>query len=592
MTHSLALGDLTLTGSRDFPDEDHGFWFEIAAEGFEFGKPEAVTRIVTSLLADGAIVSYDSDGNRTINVRVRVHGPSLAAVAQGEAALRRASKRPNELTWQPPDEFAPVSAFETYPSPMTPVQETGWDLAEKWWKERTFALSLACSPHAMSADTTTISALVAGSTTTVVDTCDSAAGWSATTSGYPATASTAWEAGSVGVAELDEFVTSPEPWTLTRTGVIDFSTTPHLVVEVRTISSDSGRPLNLAGFSGSGISKDTRLPVLSMRRISGSVYFEVVFDMSAVLSVSALTFLHNSTAGDPWQGLFIRSVARTNIPPAVSPRQVSRILSPGGTERTPASIQIASANGTDSLGLTLVHTSPEDGSGYSPAMRRWRVSGNTVTTDASTVSGGYELLHPNPVGFEVPTSSLPEGGYLLCAFLRVGIVGDHSIYFSSYTQLPAPNDSTLMGEVINRVTVNFPVANTWQLVPLGIMTLPTVRTSAGQIIVGIQRDSASLDDILIDEAWLFRVDDNCALSIVDATASNLWLDSPGVGSPVPTVWMGDSPESRTHPGTQLVSPGNHVLHPDGTAVFVATLGTQWPEVSGTFRRRWHSNAAE
>ena len=95
----------------------------------------------------------------------------------------------------------------------------------------------------------------------------------------------------------------------------------------------------------------------------------------------------------------------------------------------------------------------------------------------------------------------------------------------------------------------------------------------------------------LDEAWLFREDDDCALSIVDTARSNLWLDSPGVSDSVETVWVGDDSQTRVHPGEGLIAQGRHVLSPGGTAVFTASL-TDNPASDATFYRRWHSNAAE
>lgn len=257
--------------------------------------------------------------------------------------------------------------------------------------------------------------------------------------------------------------------------------------------------------------------------------------------------------------------------PQVTPRQVSRTLEIRGTERTPAPVHVAAPDGTSPLGLTIVHTSPKDGSGYSPPLRRWRVAGNTVTSDSSAVSGGREPLHPNPVQYKVPTSAVPQGGYLLCAFVRVGLAGSYRIYSAPSTELPPSNDGVGVAEVVNSTVVTFPVAHTWQLVPLSVMTLPTTRTPAGLVYVGIQRDASETVDMLIDEAWLFRVDDDCALTIVEVTAANLWLNSPDVDRSVPTIWVGDSEATRHHPASRLVAHGDHTFSPDATATFVATL---------------------
>lgn len=581
MTHSLTLGSLVLTDS--LPDPEHGYWFEVAAEGTSFGTPEAVLRIVASLLSDGAIVSYDSDGNRVIPIRVRVNGSTLNDVAQGEAALRRESKVSNELTWQPPDNLAPPSVYETHPSPMSLDYSDGWDLDELRRRVRTVRLDLTCSPFARSAEPVTVEAMAAGTTTVTVDSCDSTTGWSGTRSGSGSPALGIWT-GGVGVVDLDSAITSPETWTLTRTGTVDLSATPYLVVEARTVSpTEQGVEARADGVV---------LPLLSARALDSDGWTELTYLGSG--SVSELTFTHTSGLAEPWQGLIIREMSRSDVPPGPTSRQVTRVIEVGGTERTPASIKISARDGVSNLGLTILHTSPEDWTGNSPSLRNsWRTNGNTVTADSTLMSGAWEPLHPDSVGFEVPTSSLPEGPYLLCARLRASTAGTHRIFFTGFTRLPPPNDSVLSGDDDRAEWIDFPVANEWIFVTLGVMTLPTVRTASGMSVVGIQRDAGSAANVDIDEAWLFRIGEDCALTVEDDILSpNLWADSPGQGYPVPTLWMGDDMSTRSNPGSAPRSRGNHILRPEGTTVFVATSGVENPAVSGTFYRRWHTNAAD
>lgn len=586
MTHSLALGGLTLTGDKSFADPTHGFWFEVAAEGTEFGQPEAVARIITSLLTDGAIVSYDRDDNRTIPVRVRVNGPTLAAVAHGEAALRQESKRRNELTWQPPDTFAPPSVFETFPSSMSRQSDGDWDLDELVRRSRTFGLSLTCSPFARSLEPTTVEALVAGSTTIVVDTCDSATNWTGFRNGFPYAASAAWEAGSVGVAELEDAITSPETWTLTRASAVDFTSTPYLKIEVRTIASDVGQPMNVAAYAGS-VTPANLLPVMSVRRLAGGAYFEVVYDATGRGSVSALTFNHVSPPGHPWQGLFIRSLARTDVTPGTTSRQQTRVIEVGGTERTPASIHVQSVGAELPLTQAIVHTCPGDGSGYSPPLRRWRISGgSTPIASAPAFSGFYESIVGTGITCDTPTSALPEGGYVLAAYMRSTAATTVSVAWSTSTIFPGGTREE--GFTVGSELVTFP-DDGWHIVPLATLSLPSVRTKAGKVRTIIQVPSSSTT-IFLDDAWLFRTDKDCALTVLTSPHPHLWINSAGVDAPVPTAWVGDGVDVRVHPGTGLQAMGTHILSPEGTAIFTATLVP--PMTDATFYRRWHSNAAE
>lgn len=585
MTHALTLGSLTLTGSKHFSDPEHGYWFEVAAEGTEFGSPEAVTSIVQSLLADGSVVRYDRDENRTIPVRVRVHGPTLQAVAHGEAALRMATKVRNELTWQPPDNFAPPSVYETYPSAMTSVQESGWDLDEMVRRVRTFRLNLMASPHARSQNPVVSEALRSGTTTVVVDTCDSATGWTATRNGAPDVATTFWEAGSVSVAELSDAVgLPPETWTLTRPGSVDFTDTPYLVAEMRTIGSVGLG--NVVVIVDAGLPSQRFLKILEVRKIAdGTPHYRVTWDATG--TASTITFWHRTD--DPnqvWQGVFVRNISRTDIPPGPTPRQLTRVVEVEGTERTPGSLELFSGGAT-ALGMTVVHTSPEDGSGYSPPLRRWRVSGAGETSNLSAVSQALEsILLPNPFVAEVPNRAVPEGGYLLAARMLVPTAGVTAINWAAETVTRGVGQ----GYVTDFAHWEFTTAHTWNFVPLAVLTLPTLRSEEGT--VRIQMSSSV--PVELDEAWLFRVDDDCALTVIrDVATARMWLDSPDINSRVPRVWIGDN-EHRTdafHPGGNLYCHGNHTFAPDKVSVFTATSGVSGPAVSMSHYPRWHSNAA-
>lgn len=591
MTHSLTLGDALLTGSKHSPDPTHGFWFEVCAEGTEFGEPEAVTRIVTSLMVDGAAVAYDRDGNRTIPIKVRVNGPTLAAVAHGEAMLRRESKRLNELTWQPPDTFAFPSVYETYPSPMSRLSDGDWDLDEKVRRVRTFRLSLTCGPFARSLNPVVIDQLASGSTTTSVDTCDSATGWTGTRNGAPTTAegpTTLWEAGAVSVMELsDTEGFAPEAWTMTRTGAVDFSTTPYLEVEVTTLDAKGGAQLSVsAHLNGS----PEPLPILQVRRLTdGSQYFRVTFDTRGVAATS-ITFKHTSVAGYGfvWQGFLVRNIARSNVMPNVSSaRQVSRIIEVDGTERTTASLRVKSATSAD-LGHTLVATWPEMSAGFSPSMRQWRASGNTVVADSATISGSREAIGPSAVSFGVPASSIPAGAYQLIARLRsVGATGSLNVFWEAGTSI----ESVLLdGTISGSHDASFPVLGRWEMVPLGTLVLPVIAANAGDLFMGINH--AGSTQVEYDEVWLFPIGEDCAISGADVTATHYWCDAPDHTESNPSFRIGntDDRSNARSPGMATIAKGVHSMRPGQMVVFVAAT-VDGPLVDGSLYERWHSNAA-
>lgn len=567
------LGDLVLTS------------YPFAVEfGGSHGAPETREELVESMLADGDIVDVPGYGNREMSLVVYVDGADLADLAENEVTLRReCSKSRNLLTFDPGDGFGPASVFETFTASMVFVKNDSGEMAGM----RRWELTIPAAPFARSADLTTVEALVAGTTTVSVDTCDATTGWTGTRGGESYSVGTS--DGSVWVFELSTAEGfPPEVWTMTRTGTIDVSTTPYLTVVTRTLSSST----LVEAFAGASVSA-TQMAPLAIREIASSRVEYVWAVPAGVTSLDAITFRHTSVEdGRVWQGFHIYDISRTDVPPSETARQLTRIIETGGTERTPASIHVEAADGATALSTTVVHTSPEDGSGYSPPLRRWRDSGNLVTTDANTFSGGREPIHPNPFVAKVPTSALPEGGYELVAFLRTDTVGLHRIYWTAGTLFPPPNDTVRQGDVESSTLWDCTQALRWEWVSLGLVTLPTVRTQAGTVQIDILRDAGETAAVEIDEAWLFRVGDDCALSVVNVAAANLWLDSASVESSEPTVWMGDDRETAAHPGEGLFGMGHHVLHPDGTAAFVGTTGGDWPLLSAEFYRRWHSNAAE
>ena len=580
--HAFSLGSIRLTSS--LPDPEHGFWFETYSEGTSFGSSDAVTSVVQTMLADGDLVRIDRFGNREVPLAVKVCGPTLGAVARGEAALRAELGRANTLTWQPPDSLAPATVFEVVTSWFDPE----FDDLEELRRSRSFKVTLWCKPHARSVDLVNVEGALFGNAAMVlVDDCNSATGWEGRRGNAPVTPSTAWQAGSVGIAELDEHVTSPEFWGLTRTGSVDFTTTPYLVAEVRTLASDSGGPLRLGAWADG-----FQIPLVAMERMADDpTYFRVVWDVRARGVVTSLLFIHYSRPGDPWQGVFIRKVERTATVPSGMARRSTQVVANVGTERTPVSMRLSAPDGTSNLGFTVIHTAPSLGIGATPPLSTWRHSGNTRTADAAAVSGYTEPLHPDPVVYRHPVSAVPEGGYLVAALISSGVAGPRRINFDISTL--DGTGTVIPGTLTNNATTHtFAAPWTWELVPLAVLELPTARTTLGSVSVAVVRAAGETEHLAVDEGFLFRAGPGCALTVLQANGPHVWLDSAGVdGRTEPTVWVGDSLTDRRHPAGDLVSTGPHVLHPEGTDVTVVHRDVTFARVTGSYYPRWPHNAA-
>lgn len=585
-THSLTLGSLLLTGSM--PDADHGYELNVLAEGASFGAAKGVQGVVTSLLSDGDLVRITRYGNRDVTFSVEITGPSLVALAEGEAALRREVGRGNTLTWQPPDFLAAATVFEVVTSEMSQTFNDLDELARR----RTFSVTLTCLPGARSLAPVTVEAISFGTSRVTIDTCDSAAGWTGTWAGAPRAIDTTFvDPGSLGVQEFENEVGfPPQKWTLTRTGTVDFTATPFLEVEVTTLSSKGGAPLNISASVGTF---PGNLPKLLTVSIPGTSYYRVIFDARGAGVVGSITLSHVSDGG-VWQGLIVRDVAMSNIPPNITPRQVSRFLEIGGTERTTGSVAVSSRDGS-ALSLAMVHTSPASGvrgaSGYSPSLRPYRLSGNTVTTDAARLSGASEPLKPAAVVSQVPNGSLPDGPYFVAALVKSDTSKTTGIFWTVRTIV---GGADIVGQEERGMSYPF-TANVWALVPLGVISLPVAQATDAITRVDIQQDTLDAANLTLDDVYLFWAGENCGFTVVNGAKSRLWLDTPDASSLVPTYWTGDD-ELRGdahHPGTALLVPGEHPLVPGLMRTWIATTGATatFPLASVTNYERWHSNAA-
>lgn len=579
MTHSLVLGDLDL--DERFPQDD-GYSFAVLADGMSFGVAQGVKEIVTSLLADGELSRTTRYGNRDVTFAVEIEGPDLGSVALGEAALRREVGRPNTLTWTAPDLFAAATVFEVVDSSMS---QTFNDLDELR-RKRTFEVTLTCAPFARSADLTVIEPLeVSATAESVVDTCDSATGWTATVNGVAATVDMGWSPGAVSVIE----VLNPAPQTLAlkRTGAVSFASARYLVAEIGYNMSLGQLPVTLAV---PGVAK--MLPT-SVRLLSAG-WYEYTWDMTSAPSPASLTFSSYTTTASA--DLKIRELRKGGAPPSLASRQTTRNLYVGGTERTPASIHVEAGDGTSDLGLAIVSTYPGryPEVGFHPAMSRWYTSG-TRTVDATSVSG-YRFRLDN--GFFVstaPASSFPIGGYQMVSLLAASVEGDYEVASLVQTR----KAGVILKEWVNNEVVHLFNAPNWALVDMGVPTLPILDAESGtDVVLAVkvrQVNGADLVGVTVEaqDAWMLPVDDDCGLEVVLTDKANLWMDSPTTASAVPRVLEGDSPD-RTGATFPLrgARAGTHVLSPGLTGITVITTVAQNPRVTTSYYKRWHSNAAE
>lgn len=567
-THGLELGSLDLVTNTV---HDDGYQLGVYADGVTFGTPQAVVNEIVSMLADGSHAKYNRAGNRVVSFDVVIEAPTGPELQAGEAALRRELYRPNTVTWTPPTPLSEPSVYEIVTSEMS----WQFDDIEETLGIRVFNVSLTCAPWARSKELVTVAALTVGETptTVVVDACNSIAGWSGSTS--PSTGS--------GLAAISGFVRfetghlfNGSAVDLVRAGTISVGTTPYLAIEWRMGAKVSGGDPRTSG----GMTLNYLNPISDYQMPDG--WRRSVFLVADPLT--SITLRRVTADGGSFSTQYhfdVREVSRSNQPPGASPRQMTRTIEVAGTERTPGSLQIV---GNQNLGLTIIHTSPESTTGYDPTVVRWRANGETPVADATALSGQRQALSPTSFGADIPVSSLPEGGYLLAARIRaVGATGVLPIDW--YTATVAGGEG--LAPAGDQAHFDF-FDDRWFFVSLAVLTLPSARANDG--VVQIDLAGANLE---LDEAWLFRVDDDCGLTIIDNVPySRVWIDSPDVTTPVPRYWVGNSADrsDARHPVDRLLGQGNHTFSPGPMTVFTATVGASYPDVSLSHYLRGHSHA--
>lgn len=564
LTPTWVIGSIDLTYEPFLVDRD---------STVDIGEPEMVVETSGSPMADGDIERVVRHGNRDYVIEFYIEGPTLADIADSEALLRAEIMRPDlELTHNPGDGFSATSVYEVQTAKLTPGRR---DDHESHFI-RKYTLTLRCAPFARSVDLVTIEALATTETPTTVTVSDasSTTGWS--------TAAPAAVSSAGGYVYVGPFSTSAfeSVHYLFFAGASN-PATPYVVIEWQA------NRLLVTGMNQPSLVSSPAIENVLLE----DGWRRTTFDTSALPSASTLAFSAILAGSNPDPEFRIRDVKRTNQPPGVTLRQRTQMVEVEGTERTPVSLHLYSDYDMADMQVGVLATWPTDGSGYSPDLRRWRVSGNaSVLAEGDTISGFSEDMKPKSVTCEVPNSSLPLAGYSLVVRLRASTTNLVGIDWAIHTFFPSTTTS-LEGSVTGTTPWKPKAASNYEMVELGLFTLPTIRGVGGKTRVSF-RCLATNSDLVWDEAFLFRVGDDCALTIVDHPPDHMWADPPGLGESEPTVFEGYEPDrsDNRHPGSRLLSMGRHILHPDGTTLYGAGITNQ-PRVAASYYPRWHSNAA-
>lgn len=314
------------------------------------------------------------------------------------------------------------------------------------------------------------------------------------------------------------------------------------------------------------------------------------YDVSAIATINTVE-LDYSMGAAPNTFEAIDELVLTNATRLPSTgRETSRVATVRGSARTQASLSIADTTPA-ALGSVLVYTSPVIASMAQPALRDFLQAGPTITTDATTVSGSTSPLS-TAHSFDIPATGIQPGGHLLLARVKNTATGTYALAWTAKSRLGSTDvDTGQSGSASVALT-----ANTWAIVTVGLMNLPTRKLgSSGKVRVTLSAPA----NTTLDEAWLFNVDTG-RLTWVEAgtgapaaggPASRLWIDAASLANPEPSITLGTAADRSDEMGAgeKVVSFGVHDFVPPQVNVFIVTSGSTAAAVNLVHYPRWHTH---
>lgn len=572
------IGDLSLTD-----------WPFAVAFGSDHGSPDSSADVLPSFLTDGDLELTFRDGNRTITLPVLIEESDMAALAKAQGDLdRECRKSLNTLYHDPGDGFGEPYQFTVFRG--SPVWQQDDDYEQAGY--RLFQVTWRALPWPEAAEEVTVASLsTSGSTTTSVDDMSSASAWTATVAGAAVTPIAS--SGTVTASSPTPLGGGFQVVTATRTGTINTSTTKYLVLDWKDYSTSGGTLT--ASADGVALFKlaEGPAPTVGYRRST----FQV-----AVNSVASVTFsLNTSPPGAPsasaTRGLVMDQLSRTDILPiSGSTKQQLRIIPVAGSMPSRGSLSVQ--HETSALGDVLIYTAADDGGGYTPACRLYRVAGVTPVADSSAVSGFYDPVGVGPSTYQIPTGNLPPGDYGVMVRAR-SITSPSSLQ----VQLSAQVDSTPIGATWNSPVVAVAVSSTYALYRAGMVRLPLADTTSGAlstIFAGIV-NLASGVTAYVDELYLFNLTAGrlsqfqCGSGFIGSggNSNRLWVESPSTDNDGLGRYLRGTAANASDAHSALLTsgalPAVHEFPPGSVKTFVVTTAPTTPAtVSYRYRPAGHS----
>lgn len=580
------IGTLTLTSSP-----------YLIPYGTDYGTPDTAADVLRSLLTDGDLELTSRRGNRSLTLPVLLEG-SFTAMAAAEAALfAEVDKSFNKLYCDPGDGAAPAMNFIVNRGQMTLQRDDDYEQAGY----RLYELTWRALPWPQAATKTLVSALAAsGTTTTSVNAFTVTTGITGTVDGVSVTPSTSGTAVTVASTTA---LSGPHTITATIAGAITTSSTKFLFQDWKAGAGNQEPSLSATG-DGVALTKigSAPSPTAGYTRTwfyvaASSIATSVVFTLTTGPANQDISS-GGGVATDVIRSLTLDQLSRTDVRPTLGgPKQQIRSLPILGSAPTVGTIAVQHA--TEILGEVTLFTCPDDGSGYVPACRTYRVSGNGPNTDSSAPSGFTDTITTTPSVFDVATGALPDGEYLVMGSL----LGNTAPTTVTWSATPRMNGVDLAAADSRTTTVT--VSNSaWALYRFGMIHLPIMDAAAGPTSVNRLSVSAtngggsvSLSDLYLFNLTTGRLSQVSCGSGVSPSAggpsNRLWLDSPapendGLGRMLRGFAADRSDAFSAWPSA--VSPTVHEMSPGIMKVFtVATIPATAVDVSYEYYRVGHSS---
>jgi hypothetical protein len=574
--------DLLLLGTT-VDDDGNAFHIEAQAAEATWDNPVPIDVSVQRWLTDGAVASTQGHDNRTPYFKVIVSAATSLELAAGERALAARAERIQRgeqialLTWISAEgrTVAPASVFEVW----TWHLEHEFDADRENRVARMYGVRCTAKPWVRSLDLTQVVAVTtsAGAPTVIsIDACTSTTGWTGTPNAPTTSSGAVRETTTVSLAGSG-LLTLKRTGTVTGLGAVRYLTVDFAL---------TGASLNsiVVKVDGVALNRVRWLGTVTYWALAGRTSF------TTLEVVAYFTINHGGTVA-----LAVNDVSAVDVIGGVgSAKQLTRSLDVGGSVPTSGSLEIASPDAT-ALGTVLAYTCVGS-SGYSPPMRQYRTSGNTVTPDAAAVSGNHEALVTTgtPAGtitYQIPPNLIREATYAVVARVQTDTGGTPATFtVKSWVQ-----SSSFFDQIVSTQTLV--TSGVWQWVVIGALTLPTqALPPEATTSIKVTLSATGSGTIIVDELYVLDLTHG-AVSLLDCgTATRVWIEAPDV-DPVrnrPAIYLGTTDDRSDAIGArqdQILSMGEHDLAPEGSSLLTVTDGVGNASATASFYQRWHTQPA-